>query len=644
MSFLKPKNFLSILAVVLSLLFTGCDSEKDYITVEGNLPIKTSMLYMVGDATPAGWNIDSPVSLTQDETNPYLFTWEGELGRGEMKMCLATGSWNCTFIRPIDHGQSISSENLTQTPFTMYMGDPDNKWFVTERGTYRITMDLRGWTITTEYLYSYEITPLETESVFLMGDAIPGNESWDWGSVGVMTQDAADKYTFTWQGLLNPGHFKASLERDESYSCPFIRPLAAETEVNHDGVASDNFIFSTSPDDKWLVTEGGEYKLTFNLRDWKVKIEYLGGKGSIQAADIMLMGDAIPGNEDWWWDSVQHMERSTSDSNVFTWEGQLNVGHFKAATVRDESFSCPFIRPSKANVEINHNGVADNSFVYTKDPDDQWNVTEAGIYRLTVDLSKWTITVQYVRDITGGDAIEASQVMLMGDAIPGNEDWWWDSVQHMERSTSDSNVFTWEGQLNTGHFKAATVRDESFSCPFIRPSKANVEINHNGVADNSFVYTKDPDDQWNVTESGKYRITFNLAQKTITVQYIGSADKEDAIEASQVMLMGDAIPGNEDWWWDSVQKMTNDTSNKYLWRWEGQLNTGYFKAATVRDESFSCPFIRPSKADVEINRDGVADNSLVYTKNPDDKWHVTAAGKYELVFDLRKRTITVTPK
>ena len=40
---------------LLMTLFTGCDGEKDLKIIDGNLPIKTSTLFMVGDATPNGW-------------------------------------------------------------------------------------------------------------------------------------------------------------------------------------------------------------------------------------------------------------------------------------------------------------------------------------------------------------------------------------------------------------------------------------------------------------------------------------------------------------------------------------------------------------------------------------------------------------
>ena len=57
---MKPMKYL--LAVFAALQLTACDSEKSLNIIEGELPIKTTTLYMVGDATPNGWNIGNPTA------------------------------------------------------------------------------------------------------------------------------------------------------------------------------------------------------------------------------------------------------------------------------------------------------------------------------------------------------------------------------------------------------------------------------------------------------------------------------------------------------------------------------------------------------------------------------------------------------
>ena len=102
-----------------------------------------------------------------------------------------------------------------------------------DAGEYTLTFDLENWTIAAEYkgeMPDVEKEPIETESLFMIGDATPGGWSMDDASVFVV--DRSDKYVFTWEGELVTGSLKACLERDGSFSCPFIRPASADVETS----------------------------------------------------------------------------------------------------------------------------------------------------------------------------------------------------------------------------------------------------------------------------------------------------------------------------------------------------------------------------------------------------------------------------
>lgn len=144
--------FSAAAALILASAITGCESEKEFKIIEGNLPIKTSSLYMVGNATPNGWSIDSPTPFTATEEDPLVFVWEGDLYAGEMKLCLAPGSWDVPFIRPLTAGAEIGREDISDAPFKMHAGNPDDKWNVTAAGTYSLSFDLRNWTMSTRFL------------------------------------------------------------------------------------------------------------------------------------------------------------------------------------------------------------------------------------------------------------------------------------------------------------------------------------------------------------------------------------------------------------------------------------------------------------------------------------------------------------
>jgi hypothetical protein len=54
--------------------------------------------------------------------------------------------------------------------------------------------------------------------------------------------------------------------------------------------------------------------------------------------------------------------------------------------------------------------------------------------------------------------------------------------------------------------------------PFIRPTFSGCKISLTGVENADFVYIANPDDKWQVTESGQYRLTFDLEHYTLTVE------------------------------------------------------------------------------------------------------------------------------
>ena len=102
------------------------------------------MVYIVGDATPNGWNIDSPTQLTKE--SQYVYVYEGTLTQGELKACLQTGSWDVPFIRPIFANCRIDG-NGVENPDFVFTANPDDKWKVEEAGDYRLTFDLEHWTL-----------------------------------------------------------------------------------------------------------------------------------------------------------------------------------------------------------------------------------------------------------------------------------------------------------------------------------------------------------------------------------------------------------------------------------------------------------------------------------------------------------------
>ena len=499
---MKLRNILSVLAAGM-LTLTACEDEKDLIKYEGDLPIKTSTLYMVGDATPNGWSIDSPTPLTATEDDPLVFTWEGSLNAGEMKLCLTKGSWDVAFIRPEINGTVIDKNGATDQKFAMHAGDPDDKWLIADAGVYSLTFDLRNWKYSATYVSgpeAPEIEPIEAENLYIVGDATPNG----WNIDDPALLDKKSQYEFVYEGPLNTGEMKACTSAG-SWDVAFVRPARADVKINKDGIEENNFVYTTGPDNKWKVEEPGIYRVTFNLKDWIVDVQYVGEFKP--ASKLYMIGEATEGG--WSLDKATEITAEASNDNIFVWEGELGRGTFKAA--RERSFDAPFYRPATSGITVSDKGVSSHQMVFTTEPDDQWEVTVAGKYRLTFDTEAMTFDAVFI----SGD-VKPAPLYMIGSATPG--DWRLDDATEMTPVDGKEGVYTWEGKLVNGEMKACFTKD--FGAEFYRPSKEGVTISKNGVSASDMIFRAgDPDYKWNVTDEGTYVVTLDTKNMTITTNF-----------------------------------------------------------------------------------------------------------------------------
>ena len=111
-------------------------------------------MYMVGDATPNGWDIYSPTPMIKDASNENIHTWEGELAAGEIKI-VTEFKWDCATYRPVTAGTEISKSGIADTGVSL---DPDGsaeedpKWKVVDAGKYRLTLDTENLTLDVEWI------------------------------------------------------------------------------------------------------------------------------------------------------------------------------------------------------------------------------------------------------------------------------------------------------------------------------------------------------------------------------------------------------------------------------------------------------------------------------------------------------------
>ena len=111
-------------------------------------------MYMVGDATPNGWDLGNATPMTQDAADANIFTWSGHLNTGEMKFSPdKQDDWNGAWFMAASNGEEPTgttqkvtfinkSDNGCQEQYKdISIGGIDNKWRIVEAGNYMVTLN-----------------------------------------------------------------------------------------------------------------------------------------------------------------------------------------------------------------------------------------------------------------------------------------------------------------------------------------------------------------------------------------------------------------------------------------------------------------------------------------------------------------------
>ena len=137
----------ALLALLVSATFQSCDDDKDIVMITEELPLKVDHLYMVGDATPKGWDIVG-TAMTKASSTPLEFTWQGELKVGEFKIALTStnNDFSGDWLQAPAAGTEVNASGIDKG--NVVKGGDDNKWKVTAAGTYKITVNFSTKKIT----------------------------------------------------------------------------------------------------------------------------------------------------------------------------------------------------------------------------------------------------------------------------------------------------------------------------------------------------------------------------------------------------------------------------------------------------------------------------------------------------------------
>ena len=323
-------------------------------------------IYPIGNGTPYGWSQDNTVAMDKNGTT---FTWTGHLyANADIKFLLQNdGNWWPGIVNKSD-------DPFTFEPIIGYDDSVDKKFKVREEGKYTITIDAANTNalkLKMEFIDKDEQT-LVVEHLYLLGDATPAGWSLD-----AMPEFTKAGDVFTWEGpLTEGGEFRFPMQRDW-WPCLMIA-MDGETLVK--GVGDDDKTGFT-------VDESAIYKIECNVATMKAKLTKTGDIVPPDFPTVYMCGDATPyGWSSNMTDESQLKPVDTNNVNVLSWTGALTAsGAFKFLTKND------WIPSYNRDENASDYWTLILRETYD-DPDVQFQVSEDGTYKVTVDLDAMKVT------------------------------------------------------------------------------------------------------------------------------------------------------------------------------------------------------------------------------------------------------------
>lgn len=211
-------------------------------TIKLDVPVYDH-IYMVGDASPNGWDISAATELIQDPDNPAVFTYTGVMKPGDFKFPVNRNS---------DWGQDMFMKLSDSTMYLHHGGDSDDsKWTITKKGHYVIKLNIIDNTIS-----------MSRTKLYMVGSAT--SIGWSIDKAIELTEDATDGCIFTYSGPMVTGEFKFPVNRNTDWGQDMYMRVDDTHMYRHVGGAAD--------DNKWSITSDGNYVITANIETLIISI------------------------------------------------------------------------------------------------------------------------------------------------------------------------------------------------------------------------------------------------------------------------------------------------------------------------------------------------------------------------------------
>lgn len=326
-------------------------------------PVNHNALWMVGTATSGGWDIISSPQMTQDSENPMVFKATTYLKPGEMKIAQNNDA---------GFDQKFYLRDATD-PTKVVLGGDDNKWEITEAATYDVIVNLADMTIDFKKHYADFVV----DHLFVIGDAIWSG--WGFANSTVLFPDENGICKATLYLEENKG-FKFMAESD--FEGLQFRAGDADVTLKNDVASSLVSSEDNREDTRFMVSESANYDIVCDVKNKTITLTKSAYQDAhAKHAELWMIGTATPNG--WQIDKGVLLKQDAENPMVYTATAELKEGKFKFIVNKYMGFD------QTAYVK----DAADDSKVVYGGDDNKWNITEAGIYDVKLNLANMTITV-----------------------------------------------------------------------------------------------------------------------------------------------------------------------------------------------------------------------------------------------------------
>lgn len=325
-------------------------------------PVSTT-LFLLGDATPNGWDAGNATPMTADPAQAGVFNWQGLLAPGEFKLITTLGQFLPSYNKGAGNAHIV------------YRGsdaEPDDKFTVAQAGVYSVSVNLLDLTIDVQ-----ESAEPPYKQLWMLGDAVP--TGWNIDHPSEMRVDSSNLFVFTYNEVLSAGEFKIPVATG-NFNTDYYMPLTNNPAITEPGV---QLVRNGNPDLKWKITNPGPYKIKLDLQAMTIGI-----KPFTPFTQVWMVGDATPAG--WNIDNPTPMTADPGNPNLFTWSGPMTVGEFKLPVETGDwggDYYMPVLNAAGP-------GSTQMKFVPGGSPDFKWKITEAGNYTITINQLYETISIQ----------------------------------------------------------------------------------------------------------------------------------------------------------------------------------------------------------------------------------------------------------